>query len=392
MNRHAVIKMKNRLRAYLSYPIARLISVFLPIDKDKYLFMSMAGTGYGDSVKCISDSIRENDKQAKVIWAFLPEYAGDIHCDCPSVNLYSIRYYLHALTAKFIISNTRMNQRMLHKRRGQVYVQTWHGTTLKRLGFDITKPRPAWKRLLFPSVFEFDMKVVDVMISGSSYMSGIFRDKFGFSGLIYEVGMPRNDIFFHNHAEIREKVRRFFNIPDGNRIILYAPTFRNDGLFTYYDLDYRKLMKACEEKTGRKYVFVTRLHPNIRYKEQELDRLFGPEVISASSYPDMQELLYATDFLVTDYSSSMFDFMLSRKPVLLYTPDRDSYSNGFYFQIDELPFIHVDDNSEIEAQIHAYDEDSYNEGISMFLNKIGDKETGEASYRVCQILEELKKK
>lgn len=391
MGKHFYHKTVNRIKAYISYPIAQILSFFLQIDNSKYLCISMAGTGYGDSVKCISDCLKENDSQAKIIWAFLPEYYGKIKCDDTYVPLYSIRYYINALTSKYIISNTRMNQRMLHKRKGQVYIQTWHGTALKRLGFDIKRKRNVWKRLLLPSVFDFDMKNIDIMISGSTFMSRIYREKFGFKGQICEVGMPRNDIFFHDNANIIVKVKNYFHIPHRTKIILYAPTFRNDGLFTYYDIDYRTLLKVCEEKTGQKYVFVTRLHPNIRYKERELDQLFGPEVINASSYPDMQELLYATDFLVTDYSSSMFDFMLSHKPVLLYTPDKDSYSNGFYFKIEDLPFIHINDNSEIEQQLYTFDELAYSEKISAFLKKIGNKETGEASIKVYQLIQVLKK-
>ena len=290
-------------------------------------------------------------------------------------------YYYHILTSKYILSNARLNQRMLHKRKGQVYIQTWHGTALKRLGTDIDKKRSAWKELIRPSVFKHDVRHTDIMISGSTFMSGVFRDKFLFKGDLWETGMPRNDIFFHDHS-----VRREYGITDNMQIVLYAPTFRNDRLFTYYDFDYKKFCQLWQQRTGKPCVFMVRLHPILLYKSSMLEQLFGSDTINASAWPDMQELLCAADVLVTDYSSSMFDFMLSGKPVVMYTPDADSYSNGFYFHLDELPFIRMNDNSEMEKTLKQFKTNNYTRKIDAFLDRIGNKEKGGATHCIIEKL------
>lgn len=346
----------------------------------------MSGNSYGDSIKCLSDYLAVHHPDVEIVWAFSSGFFKAADCPHKSVQLYSFRYYFHILTSKYILSNARLNQRMLHKRKGQVYLQTWHGTALKKLGTDIDKKRSAWKELLRPSVFKHDVSHTDIMISGSTFMSGVFRDKFLFKGELWETGMPRNDIFFHDHPEIVEHVRQEYGIADEAQIILYAPTFRNDRQFTYYDFDYQTFCELWQRRTGKPCVFMVRLHPILLYKSAELGRLFGKEVINVSAYPDMQELLYTADVLVTDYSSSMFDIMLMHKPVVLYTPDADTYSNGFYFRPEELPFIQIDNNSEMEEKLQQFNNNNYQKQTSAFLARIGNKETGKATQSIIELL------
>ena len=346
----------------------------------------MSGNSYGDSIKCLSDYLAGYYPEAEIVWAFSSGFYKKSNCPYKSVKLYSFRYYFHILTSKYILSNARLNQRMLHKRKGQVYLQTWHGTALKKLGTDIDKKRSAWKELLRPSVFKHDVSHTDIMISSSSFMSGVFRDKFLFKGDLWETGMPRNDIFFHDYPEIVEKVRHEYGIADEAQIILYAPTFRNDRQFTYYDFDYASFCHLWKQRTGKPCVFMVRLHPILLYKSAELGQLFGKDVINVSSYPDMQELLYAADVLVTDYSSSMFDIMLMHKPVVMYTPDADTYSNGFYFRLEELPFIKIGNNNEMKDKLQQFNPVKYNNQINAFLGKIGNKETGKATQSIIESL------
>ena len=379
-------KVKERLQAFLSYWLTKVYIFCCPLKERKFFCMSMSGNSYGDSVKCLTDYLSSHYPEAEIVWAFSSSFFSESNCPHKSVKLYSFSYYYHILTSKYILSNARLNQRMLHKRKGQVYIQTWHGTALKKLGVDIERKRSAWQKFLKPPVFRRDVSNTDIMISGSTFMSKVFRDKFLFKGDLWETGMPRNDIFFHDHSEVVAKVRRKYGIADDMQIVLYAPTFRNDRQFTYYDFDYKTFCQLWQHRMGKPCVFMVRLHPILLYKSNTLEQLFGGDAINASAWPDMQELLYAADVLVTDYSSSMFDFMLSGKPVVMYTPDADTYSNGFYFHLDELPFIWMKDNGEMDKTLQQFNTNKYKRKIEAFLDKIGNKEKGDASKMIIELL------
>ena len=367
------------------YALAKIVISRKNILPNKYFCISMSGNNYGDNVKYLSDYIFSHQQNAEIIWAFSLYFKKSVECPHVAVKLYSFKYYYHILTSKYIVSNARLNQRMLHKRRGQIYLQTWHGTALKRLGYDIKKDRNLLQRIAQPDVFEFDVKNTDIMVSGSQFMTNIFRDSFRFTGKIIETGTPRNDIFFSNHPEIRERICSLYGIDKDTQIILYAPTFRSNGSFQFYNLDAEVLLDAWRKKTGKECVFMVRLHPNLMHRSHELAALF-PSAINVSSYPDMQELLYATDLLVTDYSSSMFDYMYTHKPVLLYMPDYDTYDRGYYFELEELPFMIVNNNDQIQRVIDELSLLTYKNEVDLFLDKIGSVEAGQSSKKVYVVL------
>ncbi len=372
-------KISNRVLSNVSYPIAYTLAGSKSLKKNKYFCISMTGNSYGDNIKSLSDYISEHDKDAEIVWAFSSGFIDKSGCKHKSVTLYSIEYYKEMLTSKYILSNARLNHRMFHKRKGQIYLQTWHGTALKRIGLDARTQRSWWNKLIMPPLLEHDVRHTDIMLSGSRFMTNIYRDKFGFQGDMWEIGTPRNDIFFEEHPEIIEKVHQYYDIPDDKSIILYAPTFRSDGSLQYYDIDAQRLKSKLEQCTGKEYVFLARLHPNIAYREAELKSMFPKDTIYASSYPDMQELLYATDILVTDYSSSMFDFMYTGRPVIMYTPDWNVYDRGFYFKKEELPFSIILDNNGIDSSVQHICSNNYKVQMEYFLHKIGSKEKGNAA-------------
>ena len=204
--------------------------------------------------------------------------------------------------------------------------------------------------------------------------------------IIHEIGTPRNDIFFNERPDILRKVRKHFGITDNCRIILYAPTFRKGGDFAYYNVDINKIKEYFERRSGLEYIIMVRLHPNLLKNEKLFYSIFNSDAINASSYPDMIDLLYASDLLVTDYSSCMFDFMYSYKPIILYVPDRLTYDRGFYMDIDKLPFLIVNDNSELISKLSTYDEVEYKESLRKFMDQIGSVEDGKATQNLYELL------
>ncbi|NLE03910.1 MAG: hypothetical protein GX638_03775, partial [Crenarchaeota archaeon] len=118
---------------------------------------------------------------------------------------------------------------------------------------------------------------------------------------------------------------------------------------------------------------------------------YDEKIINASSWPDMQELLAASDMLITDYSNVMFEFSLQKKPVFLYAVDINTYKEerDFYFDLEKLPYPTAQNNYELNELIKQYDQKRYEEKLLSFMQSIGIKETGFASQKVVEYIDRL---
>lgn len=386
MNKY-VSKIGDTFVSLVPYSFAWLIRWFLPLNKDKFFFMSMGGNSYGDSVRNISDYVKEHNSNAEIIWAFSDYYFDIVDCDCRKVKLYSFDYYYHIVTSKYITTNFSCKKMMLIKRRHQIKLQTWHGTALKRIGEDAKISDHSKFALFFrPDVLETEAKRTDIFISGSSFMTEVYHRALKYPQKIYETGMPRNEVFFHSRPDITKKIRENYGVEDDKGVILYAPTFRPDGKFTYYDVDLNAIKNCFQEKTGKEYVIYVRLHSGLLSKSKEITEFFPKGIINATLYPNMQELLYGTDVLVTDYSSSMFDFMYTYRPVIMYIPDKELYNRGFYFNLEQLPFIKINNNGELNEKLSSFNDVEYKNSIDIFLKYISSVDNGNATEKVYNLL------
>lgn len=380
-------KIKEYISFLIAYYLTRIYAWIIPIRKNRFVFLSMGGNSYGDSVKCLSDYISENHENAEIVWAFSNHYFEKVDCRHKKVIFGSIKYYYYVISSKYFISNCYVPF-MLIKRNGQVVLQTWHGTALKRIGLDAVgqSDHSKFEKMIRPDVKKEGGQQTDIFISGSKFMSDVYHRALGYSKEISLTGTPRTDVFFNERNDIIEKVKRSFGIADGEKIILYAPTFRPGGSFENYDIDLSCIKGFYSKKEGCEYVIMVRLHPNIAAKSDDLRKFLSYDYIDASFYPDMQDLLCATDVLVTDYSSVMFDFMFTYKPVILYTPDKDIYNRGFYFDIDSLPFVKINNNEEIYTELSHYESIDYKDKVMSFCKQNGFVEDGHATARVYNLL------
>lgn len=369
------------------YNLTRLFAWLVPIRENRFVFFSMGGNNYGDSVKCLSDYIQSHHQGAEIVWAFSSYFSEKVECEHKKVVYGSFRYYYYVISSKYYVSNCYVPF-MTIKRKGQIMMQTWHGTALKRIGHDV-KGGDHSRLISFirPNTYKAAARDFDYFISGSHFMTEVYHRALDYPKKIDEVGMPRNDIFFKERPEITRKVKHWIHVDENTKIILYTPTFRPDFGFSYYDVDLSTIKAYFEKNTKDQYVVLVRLHPRMMSKSDEIESHWSKDLIyNVTLYPDIQELLYASDVLVTDYSSTMFDFMLSMKPVILYTPDKDTYNRGFYFNIDELPFIIANSNAELPMALHNYDRGKYIQKVSLFLDRIGNAETGHATEKAYQLL------
>ena len=360
--------------------MALVFSFFRPVKDERFLFISMNGKCFGGNPKAVYDYLKKSKARCESIWAFSADVYDYYKDACVATRLYSFKYYLCLLSSRVIFCDQRTWKPIIPlKRKGQIYVQTWHGTALKKIERDIPN---------LPKVYETmakrDSALVDLWVSGSAFMSSLYKKSFWYNNEILEVGSPRNDVFWaSNKSEIRKKVCSFLNIKDDEKIVLYAPTFRGQNSFSYYDVNVRTVVEILSDLDGEKWNFITRFHPNLISELHERTSHLNCMTADASLYPDVQELLVAADVLITDYSSVMFDFMYSRKPCFIYAIDVEEYDRGFYMSLTkDLPFDVAEDNDQLAYNIKSFSQKDYDKKLDVFFELIGSKENGTA----CQLL------
>lgn len=359
-----------------------LIFSFCPLKRKKILFFSYYGSQYGCNPKYISEYIQDNSNDYDIVWAFnTPEryYIGGIR----KVRYYSLSFFYELCTAKFIVTNYRMPL-FFRKRKRQIYIQTWHSSLrLKTIEKDAeTQLTPGYVKMA-----KQDSKAIDCLLSGCRFSTEIFKSSFWYDGFILECGTPRNDLFFTQVFNIRKKINSTYSISENTRIVLYAPTFRKDYRLDYYNIDYAKLVQAFSARFGGEWTVLVRLHPHL----QQLSRLLLAEsnVIDTTSYDDIQELLAASDIIISDYSSLMFDFSLTGRPCFLYLPDLDEYTRKdrkLYFDIKKLPYIKAYSNDDLIKSIKLFDEINYKNDLIAFNSQIGSFENGTSCQQILDYI------
>ena len=350
--------------------------------KKKIVCCNMKGKRYGDNPKYVIDEIVKRGLDYEIVW-LLKEDDIELPTEIRRVpyNILSIAYEL--ATAKiWIDSNTKQYGTL--KRKNQLFIQTWHGSYgLKKVYGDI----PEKITSIDKKTMRYNSKITDLMISNSCQTSEIYRRAFWYKGEILECGSPRNDIFFENEEKYKEKVSSYFKI-QGKKIALYAPTFRNNFATDVFKLDYVKLKTNLEKKYGGEWVVLVRLHPN-NIADADTFMTYNDEIINATGYSVMQELLVASDVLITDYSSCMFDFVTTGKKCFLYATDVEEYrkERDYYFDLNELPFPLAENNDEMEYNILNFDEIEYKKGLEKLFKQVGLCESGIASGQVVDYIE-----
>ena len=204
-------------------------------------------------------------------------------------------------------------------------------------------------------------------------------------GKFLPIGMPRNDIFFSTKDSIKRKVKDYFYFTDDKKIILYAPTYRGNHRASdimEFSLNISSLLQVLKNKFDSDFVFLYRSHIYSKNK-------FGKDnenIISASQYPDMQELLCAADILITDYSSCIWDFSFTYKPCFIYAPDLKKYQEeqGFYTPVEEWPFPVAETNEQLTENINNFDEEEYKHAVKKHHADLGSYENGTACGQFCR--------
>lgn len=380
-----------RRTIYLGYLVYGRLFAFLcfcmrifPVQKNKILCCSKKGKRCGDNPMYIANELVKRDRNYKIIWLTDCEVKKSLPYGMKCVKMRPLTMAYELATSRVWIDSNTKDYGTL-KRKNQLYIQTWHASySLKRFGLDFPDRSEFIDRL----IYAYNAGIIDLFISNSQKTSEIYRSAFGYEGRILECGSPRNDIFFRSPDLYLKKVRNYFNICD-KKIALYAPTFRSDFSVDKFRLDYSRLKRNLEKRFGGEWVILIRLHPSDNTGAGELCH-DNEQVMNATDYEDMQELLVACDILITDYSSSAFDFAVKGKSCFLYATDIDKYreEQGCYFELNDLPFPLAQDDSQLEKNILQFDEKRYQEKVNKLFDETGLCENGDASSKAADFIEQ----
>lgn len=360
----------------------------LPISKNKILFFSYYGEKYAGSPKYLSEYMDQNYKdKMKVVWAFVNPTKYNLSNTITRVRYSGIKYYYMLATAKVIITNYRMTDEF-KKRNGQIYIQTWHSSLrLKMIEKDAEESLPEH----YVKMAKNDSKQIDYLLAGSNKAKEIFERAFWYSGEILDYGTPQCDMLFENNTENRKKVCDYFGVPYNAKFILYAPTFRKNNSLEAYNLDYTKLMDKLNAQCKDEWYLLIRLHPHLINYINKIK--YNKNILQATKYNEVQELISAADILITDYSAIMFDFALTKKKCILYVPDYNEYvkqDRRLYFDIKKLPFPAVMTQEQLEDEIINENDKNYKKKVSKFLEEeIITYDDGNACKKVCDKIGEL---
>ncbi|GLY19666.1 CDP-glycerol--glycerophosphate glycerophosphotransferase [Kineosporia sp. NBRC 101677] len=338
---------------------------------------------YSDNPKAIYEALLRRGDSHEHTWLADPGREGGFPAGTTTVAIDSPAAIEVLESADLVVSDVHIELEWT-KKPGATYVQTWHGTPLKRVHHDV---------LLAPDGLldwlSLDVDRWDVLLSPNAYSTEMLRRAFRWEGTVLETGYPRNDVLLSPNAEtIRTRVRRSLGIEEGRLAVLYAPTWRDD---TYFENGAdASVAVALDGQVAEALdcVFLVRLHGKI------LGGLAGAQQgwIDVTSYPDIAELYLAADVMVTDYSSAMFDFAVTGKPLALYAYDLERYAaevRGFYFDLSlDPPGPMVSTQDELIGQLSDLDRmrKQYGEAYERFQQKFCYLEDGHAAERLLERL------
>lgn len=392
--RRRVRHIRDRIGAqkYLNY------SEKYDIDDKLVVFEAFMGQQYGCNPRAIYECMVADSAydDYHFIWSF-SDVSKEEQLVCPErtdvVEFGSQEWKKAFATAHYIVTNSNLDYRFV-KKTEQVCVQTWHGTPLKRLRCDIEVEFGNANNTLAEirqkndsDIIRYDYFVSPSEFATEKFISAFNLEKLGRKDIIIETGYPRNDFIYNCEPEDVAEIKYRLDIEESKKIILYAPTFRDDQHDGQnYTYDNHLNFDILKNELGDEYVILFRAHYFIA-EAFDFSKYDG-FVKNVSEFDDISRLYVISDVLVTDYSSVFFDFGNLKRPIIFYMYDLDDYAEetrGFYIDVKELPGPIVRTTEDLAETIKtAYSDNKYADCYDAFNRKYNMYEDGHASKRVIE--------
>lgn len=343
---------------------------------------------YGGHAKYITRELLKRRHDLDIVWLV---YHEDVEAPegvrlVPEKNW---KWYAYEMETAHIWLFDITVQEFIVKRKGQIYIQTkhWSSITLKKFYLDDKSScnSPEMERWI-----KYNGRMMDYLFSGSEIDEESCRSGFAFEGQNVRIGSPRSDVLFEKG--IKDKVYKYYNISPEAHILLYVPTYRTEEFqknkSMTVELEFDRLLDTVRQRYSGEWFLLVRLHPWVNFEKSHLKESHW--IKNAGTYPDSEELVAACDIMITDYSSIMFEASFVKKPLFLFAPDREKYidgERGLLLDYDSLPFPTATTNIDLANCIMDFDRKKYEKDITCFLDKFDVHEDGHASERAADFIE-----
>ncbi|WP_372402155.1 CDP-glycerol glycerophosphotransferase family protein [Bacillus spizizenii] len=389
--------MKDILVSYKKSLLIKLYSIIfyivgiLPKKKKLIIFESYLGKQYSCNPRAIYEYLNEqSDKyDFEMVWSIDKRFEKEFKKWSLKYSIrFSLDWLIKMATAKYWITNSRLPL-WLPKPKNTIYIQTWHGTPLKKLANDMNEVHmPGTNTEKYKKNFLKESSKWDYLISPNKYSTSIFKNAFQFDNKILEYGYPRNDLLILKGDEnYKDKIKKKLNIDSDKKVVLYAPTWRDNVFYEKgkYKFDLPFSVEDLYSEFGNEIVILLRMHYLVA-ESFNLEK-YNHFIKDLSKYDDIRDLYIISDILITDYSSVFFDFALLKRPIIFYTYDLVNYRDmlrGFYFDIEKkapgvLVFTTEQLKKELRRQVSL---PILSENYNQFYNEFCYLEDGEATKKI----------
>ncbi|NLJ96834.1 MAG: CDP-glycerol glycerophosphotransferase family protein [Clostridiales bacterium] len=373
--------------------IYKVLTKLLPVNHKVILFESNLGRNYTGNPKAIYEEMVNQGLDKKYrCYIILEDINTTIPGSAKKIKRNRFRYFYYFSIAGIWVSDSRFPMYII-KRPQCTYIQTWHGTPLKKLALDLDDVYMAGETDIksYKRNFYNNAQTWDYLISQNDYSSKIFRQAFSFKKEILEIGYPRNDVLFHDNNEDKiRRIKEMLGIDLDKKVILYAPTWRDNefygnGKYKFNPgLDFSLLMEQLKDDT----VVIVKYHYLVM---DQIDWTpYKGFIYSYDMTYDISLLYLISDMLITDYSSVMFDYSILKRPILFYCYDLNEYKDtlrGFYFDfIEEAPGPIIKSTQNLIDAIKEYDHSVYKEKYDAFISKYNHADDGKASKKIVELI------
>lgn len=373
----------------------KIVYRFIPCDSKTILFISFHGRGYSDNPKAIHQYMLTDErfKGYKFIWA-IKYHKGKKVDGAKVIKYFSIPYFFYLARSKYWICNCKLPSYVL-KKDSQIYLQTWHGTPLKRLAHDIIVPegttfyRSGMTAEEMRGTYDDDVKKYNYMISPNSFCTEVFQSAFQINReRLIETGYPRNDVLTNITEDEITLIKKRLHLPLDKKIVLYAPTWRDNSYVTKgYTFELKADFHKWKEILGEDTIVIFKPHYLIINKFEGDTSLDG-FLYSIDAKEDINDLYIVSDALITDYSSVFFDYAILNRPIYFYMYDLVEYKDelrGFYLDIyKDLP---GDIYENEDALLKAISDSTFDyKRLAEFNKRFNHAQTGDCAKKVCDIV------
>ena len=346
---------------------------------DNKIFVMTFDDSYSCNPASIADALLMKDDRPEIVWAV--SSGSDLKSFPEGINKVtrgSKEMFRQMKTSRIWLDNgVNCAWYFMPKSRKQIYINTWHGSMgIKKLSGNFL-----WKIRAGRCG-----RITDYLVTNSTFEEEVFRNTFWKKAEFLKEGHPRNDILFDEKrlSAARSEIFSKYGIAPGCKILLYAPTFRDGKGLNIKFPDLKAVASELSDKTGDEWRIFVKVHP----RDRNVHHDFGPEAVDVSGFTDMGKMMACADFAISDYSSWVYDYVLLRRPVVLYCPDKDEYisSRGLYYPLETTPFPVVADNEGLLQAVRDMDTNAYKASCDEFLRSKGCYEKGTASSRIAYFI------